>query len=459
MRHSLNIRSVLPVGSCLLALALALPYATSQEPASTSPSTSMAAELQLPDLSVPSSATPEEAAAVNQKEPKPVAASQADKKSKEEPAAKPSEKSEPTGKKESAEKPNPTLSKEMTELRDRVRQALDVGYRFPFNTRDNTPSEIMDFCLAYGCFAEITDGASGQKLNGVGALCWNYPCGGYRLFIVDDNRVMPRVGYGLQRRPGQFLAFLALSMVNSDYELRVDNKRGTVADLVDYEKSTCRSGTNLAYQLIGLAYYLSEDDSWTDPSGATWSVERLVREELARTPDASTCDVTDRLMGLSFAVHRRIKRELPVEGVFLKAQEHLREYQQYALDLQNADGTWNAEFFAMKGNSSDLTGTLRATGRILEWLAFSLPEDQLQDPRVLRSVAYVAQLLTSRGASWNLRTMTPRDIDTVMSACQALSTYDQRVFRPLDPEKPAKDASQNASRPTPVKLNRFTAQL
>jgi hypothetical protein len=338
----------------------------------------------------------------------------------------------------------PTLSKEQTELRDRVRQAVGIGYRLPFNTRDNTPGEIIDFCLAYGCLAEIGDGTSAQKLNGVGVLCWNYPCGGYQLLLRDEDRVMPRVGYGLQRQPGEFLAFLALSMVNSDYELRVDKYRGTVADLVEYEKSSCQSGGNLSFKLIGLAYYVPEGESWQNKSGEKWSVERLVREELGRTPDASTCDVTDRLMALSFAVHRRVKRKQPVEGPFRKAQDHVTDYQQYALNLQNADGSWNGEFFAMKGASNDLTASLLATGRIMEWLVFSLPEDRLQDPQVLRSVIYLAQLLANRGASWNLNMMAPRDIDAVMHATQALSNYDQRVFKPFDPETPPEDAKKAA---------------
>jgi len=460
IRRSIRFSPIIPFATSFLVFALALPWAIGQETAGTSPSQKVTGP-SLPDLSVPTpspllqeaTSTPHDAlkTAENEKltnksasESTPVPESE-DKVNKAAPTPEPASK--------------PSLSKEMTELRDRLRQALAVGYRLPFNTRDNTPSEILDFCLAFGCFAEITDGSSGQKVNGVGALCWNYPCNGYQLFMADENRIMPRIGYGLQRQPSEFLAFLAMSMVNSDYEIRVNEKRGSVADLVNYEKQTCQSGTNLAFKLTGLAYYVPANDSWKNQNGETWSVERLIREELARTPDPSTSDVTDRLMGLSFAVHRQIKRKQPVEGVFRKAQDHLNDYQQYALTLQNADGTWHAEFFALKGNSNDLTGTLRATGRILEWLTFSLPEDQLKDPRTLRSVAYVAQLLASRGASWNLSTMTPRDIDAVMHACQALSTYDQRVFRPLEAETSAEEVkkTKNASLQTPVKLNRFTA--
>lgn len=421
MRRSSGLRSFLPVLGSLLVLALALSPSRGQElpgvPASEGPTAKPQAEATKGDA----------------------------------------KKTDP----ESAAASKPTLSKEMTELRDRVRQAVGVGYRLPFNTRDNTPGEIMDFCLAYGCLAEVADGASAQKLNGVGALCWNYPCRGYQLFLFDDGRFMPRVGYGLQRQPSEFLAFLALSMVNADYELHADKHRGTVADLVDYEKSSCQSGGNLSFKLIGLSYYVPEGETWQTKSGEKWSVERLVREELRRSPDLSTSDATNRLMALSFAVHRRIKRKQPVDGPFRKAQEHVSDYHQYALNLQNPDGSWNGEFFAMKGASNDLAASLRSTGHIAEWLVYSLPDDRLQDPQVLRSVAYLAQVLNSRGSGWNLGMMAPRDIDAVMHATLALSTYDQRVFRPFDPETPSEDAkkaAKNASLQVPDRPNPYAAK-
>lgn len=379
---------------------------------------------------------------------KPVLSTEPDRQSKPQPAEEP----KPAAK--------PPLSQEMAALRDHLRQALAACYSLPVNTRDNTPVEIMDFCLAFGCYAEITDASSGKKINGVGALCWNYPCAGYQLFMPSENVLVPRVGYGVQRQAGQMLAFLALCMVNPDYEIRVKGRRGTVADLVEYEKLTCQAGVNQSQKLIGLAYYVPYGDTWQNERQETWSVERLVREELARPADASSADVTDRLMALSFALQRRAKRAETVDGIFAEVLKHVRQYQQYALDLENPDGTWNAQFFAFKGNSSDFTGTLRATGRILEWLAFSLPDEQLQEPKVLKPVGYLATVLGSRAPGWNLRSMTPRDLDAVMHAAQALSTYDQRVFRPSDPATPPAEAEKTA-RTTPSlphKPNRYATQ-
>jgi hypothetical protein len=351
----------------------------------------------------------------------------------------------------------PSLSKPMSELRDRVRQTLGLCYRLPVNTRDSTPAEIMDFCAGFGCYAEITDAATGKKINGVGALCWNYSCAGYQLFMPNTNAPVARVGYGLQRQPGEMLAFLAMAMVNPDYEMRAGTFRGTVADLVAQEKLTCRSGSNLSLKLLGLSYYVADDGTWKDQAGQEWSIERLIGEELDRKPDVSSPDVTNRLLGLSFALHRRAKRGLPIEGVYQRAQDHVSQYQPYALDLQNADGSWNSEFFALKGPSSDFTGTVRSTGRILEWLAFSLPEDRLQEAKVVRSVNYLADLLGKQAPSWNLASLTPRDIEAVMHAVHALSIYDQRVFSPFDAQTPAGDAKKSAQ-VLPARPNRYAVK-
>ncbi|MFH1920277.1 MAG: hypothetical protein ABIP48_10385 [Planctomycetota bacterium] len=351
----------------------------------------------------------------------------------------------PGGKPEAVEQAAPPeLSPEMAALRDSLRQALARVAKQPPNTRDNTPGEMISFCLAFGCDANVGNGSpSGQKISGIGCLCWNYPCAGYRLLRTSGDRVLARVGYGLQSRPTEFLAVLAQSRASVEYEVRVGDVQGTVADLVEFEKLNCRGQTDLSGALVGLAHYVEDDEPWTNDLGEEWSFERLVREELDRSPRLSASDATDRLMGLSYAVDRQTKRELPLEGAFLRAEEYLGKFQDHAFELQNPDGTWHPNFFARKGTSSDATATLRSTGHILEWLVFSLPGDRLEDPRVIRSVAYVAKVFASQRSGWSVVSMSARDIGGVMHAAHALSIYDRRVFRspvPAEPEGPTKQA-------------------
>jgi hypothetical protein len=338
------------------------------------------------------------------------------------------------------------LSPEMAALRKGVRKALAVMQSQPFNTRDNTPGEIAHFCLVSGCDAEIGHGGpTGKKVNALGCLCWDFPCAGLRLLRAGDGRFMARIGYGLQSHPAEFLALLAQSAVPDDYEVRVGELSGTVADLVEYEKLHCRSGRDLSFALIGLMHYLKHDEAWKDDLGEDWSVERMIREELTRSSTLSGSELTHCLMGLSYAVDRRTKRELPLEGPFRSAQEYVDKFQKHALECQNPDGSWHPSFFDRQGTSTDVMGVVRSTGHILRWLVFSLPEDQLDDARVVRSITYVASLLGNQRSSWNVAAMSPRDIDAVMHAAHALAVYDRRVFKPVDPEDPTAQQAEALS--------------
>jgi hypothetical protein len=336
------------------------------------------------------------------------------------------------------------LDAQMTALRDRVRAVVAHHFREPLNTDDNPPAQILKFCLAYGCDTEIRYGGSaGSAMNGIGCLCYGYPCAGYRLFAVDDRKVLARVGYGLQDSPGELLAVLAQSAVPESYEIRVGPWRGTVSSLVESEKLSCLPGGDLSQKLIGLSHYLPDGAAWKNAGGDAWSLERLVRDELNRSPASDCADVTDHLTGLAYALDRHVRDGRSADGQYERVQKFLTEYQDFALGLQNADGSWNPGFFAARGASRNASGVLRATGHILEWLVASLPADRLQDRRVVLSVAFVAALLEGSYAQANVANASTREIDAVMHAVHALKIYDRRVFKPAEPEKPEKpDAPQ-----------------
>jgi len=337
---------------------------------------------------------------------------------------------------EAPPRPKPTLSPQMAALRDQVRRVLVAHFGQPLNTNDNTPAQVLQFCLAFGCDTEIRYGsAAGSAVSGIGCLCYNYPCAGYQMLLVDGKRVVARLGYGLQQSPGQMLAVLAQSSVPESYELRVGEWRGTVADLVESEKLGCIGGIDLSQKLIALAHYLSDSASWKNASGDDWSLERMVQEELKRSPSSDGPEAIRHVMGLTHALERHARAGQPLQGQYERARKYVDEYREFALGLQNPDGTWHPAFFAAKGPSRDALGVLRATGQILEWLAMALPEQRLQDRRVLASVSYVANLLESPYARLNVSNSSPQEMEAVMHALHALRVYDRRAFQPADPEK------------------------
>ena len=323
------------------------------------------------------------------------------------------------------------------------------GFRQPINTDDNTPTEVLDFCLAFGCDTEVRYGGSaGSAMNGIGCLCYNYPCAGYRLLAMGDRKPIARVGYSLEQRPGQLLAVLAQSAVPETYEIRVGDWHGTVANLIEAEKNACSAGLDLSQTLIGLAYYLPAEASWTNTAGESWSLERILREELGRSPATSGPEMTSYLMGLTYAMDRHCHAGHPCTGQYERAKKFLAEYERYAMSLQNSDGSWHPDFFAAKGIGRDASGVLRATGQILEWLVVLLPDDRLQERPVVAAVDYLTKLLEGPYANLNIMTASTQEISAVMHAIHALRIYDRRIFKPADSSKSETPSSQTAAKST-----------
>ena len=342
---------------------------------------------------------------------------------------------------ESADETQPSpLSPQQIQLRDRLRTALAYYYPKHLNARDHSPWEMMHGIIAYGTDALIfRSGDSGQTVSAVGWMCFNYPCRGEQLLYLDQgNRLVARKGPGLQGHYGQFLAILAQSHVSADYPMHVGNKEFTIRDLIEHEQSDCQSGEELTFKLIGLMHYLPSDSTWKARDGQTWSIPRLLVEEMRQPINGAACGGTHRLMGISYAVGKRLQRGEPVDGEYARAQKYIHDYHLYTFSLQNPDGSFSTEWFKRKGANPDLDRRLKTTGHTVEWLSYSLPEDQLFNPQMVKAVDYLTTiLLNNRSHSWEVG---PRG-----HALHALRIYDRRAFKPRDAQaqKPAELAKRD----------------
>lgn len=317
--------------------------------------------------------------------------------------------------------PNQTagLSPEMLALRDKVEECLVYYFDRPENAASRSPWGIMHALIAYGVDTEIY--AGNRKLNAIGWLCWNGSCRGQSLFYVANGKLQTRVGPGVQGHEGQFLAMLAQSRVSRDYPIKIDGYDFTVNDLIEHEKITCQPRTELTFKLIGLAHYLDCDATWKNQQGEEWSIPRLIQEELAQPIVGAACGGTHRMMGFSYAVHKREKSGQEMTGQWLRAKKFVDSFHEYTFKLQNSDGSFSTDWFKGRAEAYDVDRRIQTTGHILEWLVYSLPEDQLRDPRVVKSVDYLTNvLLDNRSKRW--------EIGPQGHALHALAIYDQRVF-------------------------------
>jgi hypothetical protein len=309
-------------------------------------------------------------------------------------------------------------------LAEKVQRVLDESYVRPPNTRDDSPWTVLHWSIAYGIDADVRmGGPRGKRASAIGWLCYDYPAGGQRIMARNGDAAWLPVAPGLQGHPGQFLAMLAQSQVNSSYGVGAGYLKRGVADIVDIEKRTCRTGQEQTFKLIGLSYYATSHESWTNDIGEDWSVQRLLEEELDAPINAhSTCGGTHRLFALSYAVERRRTEGAAIDGPWELAARRVSAYHARAFQLQNDDGSFSAAWLDRREAHIDLTTRLNTTGHVLEWLAFSLPEGRLRDANFERAVEYIADLLERHPQirwPWGARA----------HALHALSLYEQRVLR------------------------------
>lgn len=307
-------------------------------------------------------------------------------------------------------------------LQPRIRRVLDVYYQRPADISKYDVWEAMHSFLPYGVDAQVRAPQYRQPVNTIGWICWNGPCRGHRLFELDkQGRLVAKQGPRVQGHHGQFLAMLAQSYVPPSFEIRVQDKKFTVADLIEFEKETCVPKSELTFKLLALSHYLPADATWKSRDGEQWSIERLLREEITQNVIGAACGGTHRLGGITFAVKNRRRAGLPMDGTWAKAEDYLDAYLKYTFQIQNPDGSFSTNWFDGRGMENDLERRLQTSGHILEFVLFALPEEELTSPEVVRAVNYVTTILERNPRrEWS--------IGSQGHALHALAMYDQKVF-------------------------------
>lgn len=307
-------------------------------------------------------------------------------------------------------------------LANKVHRVLDHYYR-PLNTRDQNCWELMHWIIAYGVKSEVRRGGpNGPPVNSIGWLCYGGTCAGMPLVHVDQRGIAVARGPKVQGHHGQFVAILAQAKVKKDYPIELDGQHFTVADLIDFEKLGCQEGMELTFKLIALSHYLDLEETWHNSAGEEWSVSRLVQEEIRAPIVGAACGGTHRLMGISYAVKERLKRDQPLDGQFARADAYIHDFHRYTLNMQNADGSFSTDWFRSRADKDDLDRRLQTTGHILEWLVYSVPPEMLDDYRLVRAVDYLSTiLLKNADRKWQL--------GTLGHGLHALSLFDERALK------------------------------
>jgi hypothetical protein len=269
----------------------------------------------------------------------------------------------------------------------RAQACLDHYLNFPESTSVRSPWAVMHALLPFGGDYEMIHG--NQRVNAIGWMCHNGTCRTQRIFTPSRNGFIPNIGGGVQGHAGQFMAILAQCGVPLDYPIQVGNQKYKVEDLVRYEMATCREKSELTFKLIGLSYYLDSNKQWRSNDGKVWSIPKLISEELAQPIKGAACGGTHRLMGFSFAVKQRTIQGLPIDGQYARADKFVKDYVEYAWKLQNSDGSFSTSWLEGRADEQNEERKVQTTGHILEWLLFTIPDSELNTPKVQKSIDFL----------------------------------------------------------------------
>lgn len=315
---------------------------------------------------------------------------------------------------------DPELANQLADLRVKLRKCLDYYQPRHEDAAQRSPWGIMHAMLSFGADSQIF--VNNRKVNAIGWLCWNGSCRGMQLFHTEGQRIIAHEGPGFQGHAGQFLAMLAQCRVQSKSPMRISEQDFTVANLIASEMATCKSGTELTFKLIGLSHYLQSDAQWRSDDGQVWTISRLIEEELAQPVVGAACGGTHRMMGFSYAVKTRRQRGEPIDGEWLRAQKYVHSYIDYTYKLQNPDGSFSTRVFEGRGFSNDIDEHIRSTGHVLEWMVFSLSDEDLFDPRLLAAVNFlVDMMLTNHNHDW--------EVGPKCHAIRSLVQFEKRLIK------------------------------
>jgi hypothetical protein len=216
----------------------------------------------------------------------------------------------------------------------------------------------------------------------------------------------------------QFVAEMVQAGLSPEQEFIVHGKQYTFMDFIRHTQSRVRvtEDQELSWAIVAIGQCLGTDVSWTNSFDEQLHFEDLIRYELNQDIEESACGGTHSLFGLSWAYHLHLRNGGQEIGVWKEVADKTARYHGRVRALQNPDGSFSTNFFREPGNANDTKLRINTTGHMLEWLAISLTDAQLQEPWVQRAANALSLMILDIQDS-------PMEGGTLYHAVHALRLY------------------------------------
>ncbi len=323
------------------------------------------------------------------------------------------------------------------ELRDLIDRTLEfTEHGREMSLEKHAAWQLLHGTLAFGEKFEMV--AGGKKEVVVDWVFDGKPMKGWSL-VDTEHGILSKIEPGKygQGHDDQWLAILSQWNVPITRPLKVNGKDYTVYDLVKRTMYDCYEGKESSWTIIALSKHLEPiEQKWVATDGETWTLERLVSMEAgpAHNEEAGqemilsgACGGTHRLIGLSIALNNyRAKRpDVDLNGGWEAASRRIDWAVKRAQENQLPSGAFSIAFFFRPANSANIDEHLAATGHVLEFLAFALPKERLEEPWIQKAVVYMCGLL-DRTKHLDL------ECGSLYHAAHGLVLYREKVFGPRE---------------------------
>jgi hypothetical protein len=280
--------------------------------------------------------------------------------------------------------------------------------------------------LGLGHSLELHDPESGRTVNALDYIASGGEVRGMRFLQTKDGldvQIGPQyVGQGHQ---DQFIAEMIQWDIDPHRRFVVNGNNYTFMDFVNCSKmrASVKASQELSWAIIVIGDNYGLDAKWTNGAGEQVTLEDCIRYELNQSVEQAACGGTHRLFGLTWVLHRHLAHGGAKTGLWKDIAEKELKYQNLARKYQNPDGSLSTNFFRGPANASDQQAQIYATGHTVEWLAFSLPDEELTAPWMQEAVNRLALMFMDIQDK-------PMEGGALYHATHGLLIYYARVFDP-----------------------------
>jgi len=341
---------------------------------------------------------------------------------------------------------------------DELRQLIDEELNFTYTKRylnltDHAAWQIMHGVVPFGKDFYVYDGdklvnAIDWVLDGKTMKGWT-PQHGDELAGRRGLKMLIEAGKFGQGHPDQWLSILAQSGIKSDHKLLFDGREYEVRDLMQQALWDMYDGKEASWSLTCMLIYLGPDAKWKASDGQQWSVERVVAMETAQDLGSSACGGTHRLAALNRAARTYQKEHGELKGAWADAAKKVRDGIETVRRFQQPDGALSNNFFIRPGATADNVAMMYSTGHTVEFLALSVPDEELDAPWMKRAVVKLCELFRNTRAI---------DVEcgSLYHATNGLKKYRERKFGLWTPpsRQPSAPGKPSTAAPSPVTVGK-----